>query len=78
MAHIEGRVPGLQMVPVVQGDVLEGNAAVGARGPHIVPAQRVKVLHAGVAPQKQRQVPQVEPDVLPEAAHVPIVVILSA
>ena len=77
-AHIEVGIPRLQMVLVVQGDFIEGDAAIGARGPVIVPGQRVKVLHAGVAPQEQRQVPQVEPDVLPEAAHVPIVVVLSA
>ena len=68
----------MEVVLVVQVDVPEGNAGVGAWRPYVVTAERVKVLHAGVAPHHQRQVAQVVPHMLPELGHVAVVLIIPA
>lgn len=68
----------MQPVVVVQVDIPEGNAGIGARRPDVVTRQRVKVLHARVAPHHQRQVAQVVPHMLPEPRHVAMVVCVTA
>lgn len=50
VTHIEGRVPCPQLICIIQRHFREGYTAVGARRPHVVASQCVKVLHTGVPP----------------------------
>ena len=68
----------MEVVLVVQVHVPEGNAGIGARRPYVVAAERVKVLHAGIAPHHERQIAQIVPHMLPEFCHVAMILVVPA